>query len=209
MAGEAAHVHFVDDGPRGGPVERRVAFPIVRTRIDDDTLHRRCTIVAFVSRSVATVILRNNGAASVWIEEDFGRIEAHSARRIVWPLNSIAVDLRRLSLPARIRASSDTCGWLRDRWGSHAPAEHHRRDQRGAARFLLRASSRRKSLPLQEKGLRPGDNSDLLWFLVPTVETLGITQFLYQWSDGYHALTRASRERFHPEPTLALSKGSK
>ena len=29
MAGEAPHVHLVDDGPRGGPFQRRVAFPIV------------------------------------------------------------------------------------------------------------------------------------------------------------------------------------
>ena len=33
--------------------------------------------------------------ASIWINEDFGRIEAHSTWRIEWPLNSIAVDLAR------------------------------------------------------------------------------------------------------------------
>src|SRR5438105_13244232 len=95
MAGEAAHMHFVDDSPRGGPVERRVAFPIVCTRINYHTLYRRRAIVALFSRSFATVVLRNNGAASIWVEEDFGRIEAHSTRRIEWPLNSIAVNLLR------------------------------------------------------------------------------------------------------------------
>ena len=109
MAGEAAHMHFVDDRPRGGPVERPVAFPIVGTRIGHHTLHRRRAIVAFLPGRFATVILRNNGAASIWIEEDFGGIEAHSARRIVRPLNSIAVDLpgshaRHEYVPVVIRA---------------------------------------------------------------------------------------------------------
>ena len=93
MAGEAAHMHFVDDRPRGGLVKRPVAFPIVGTRIGHHTLHSRRAIVAFLPGSFATVILRHNGAASIRIEEDFGGIEAHSARRIVGPVNSIAVDL--------------------------------------------------------------------------------------------------------------------
>ena len=93
MAGEAAHMHFVDDGPGGRPVEWRVTFPIVRTQTNHHTLHSRRAIVAFLPGSFATVILRHNGAASIRIEEDFGGIEAHSARRIVGPVNSIAVDL--------------------------------------------------------------------------------------------------------------------
>src|SRR3954466_1840587 len=93
MAREAADMHFVDDSTRSGPVERRVAFPIVCTRINDDALHRYCGIVAFFSRSFATIVLRNSGAASIWVDEEFGRIEAHSIFRIEWSLNSIAVDL--------------------------------------------------------------------------------------------------------------------
>src|SRR5262245_44278002 len=95
MAGKAAHMHFVNDRPRGRSVERRVAFPIVRTRLDHHTLHRRRTIVAFLPSRFATVILRYNGGASIGIEEDFGWIEAHSARRIIGPLSSIAIDLPR------------------------------------------------------------------------------------------------------------------
>ena len=93
MAGKAAHMHFVDDCLRGGPVERHVAFPIVRTRIDHHTLHGRRAIVAFLPSSFATVILRHNGTASIGIEEDFGRIEAQAARRIIGSINSIAIDL--------------------------------------------------------------------------------------------------------------------
>ena len=95
MAGEAAHVHFINDSPRGRPVERRVAFPIVGTWIGHHTLHSRRAIVAFLPGSFATVILRHNGAASIRIEEDFGGIEAHSTRRIERSLNSITVDLPR------------------------------------------------------------------------------------------------------------------
>ena len=109
MTGEAAHMHFVDDRLRRRPVKRRVAFPIVRTRLDHHTFHGRRAIVAFLPSRFATVILRNNGGASIWIEEDFGRIESHSTRRIVGPLSSIAVYLpcshaRHKYVPVVIRA---------------------------------------------------------------------------------------------------------
>ena len=48
MPGEAAHMHFVDDGPGGRPVEWRVTFPIVRTQTNHHTLHSRRAIVAFL-----------------------------------------------------------------------------------------------------------------------------------------------------------------
>src|SRR5262245_1440354 len=93
MAGKAAHMHFIYDGLRGEPIEWRVSFPIVCVRINDNALHSRRGIVTSLSRRFATVVLRNNGAASIWVDEDFSGIEAHSTRRIEWPLNSIAVDL--------------------------------------------------------------------------------------------------------------------
>src|SRR5262249_11934339 len=37
MTGEPTHMQFVDDSPRGGPIERPVAFPIVRLRIRHHT----------------------------------------------------------------------------------------------------------------------------------------------------------------------------
>src|SRR5262249_30291589 len=93
MTGEPTHMQFVDDSPRGGPIEGPVALPIVRPRVRPHTFHCRRAIVAFLPSRFATVILRNNGGASIGIEEDFARIEAHSTRRIVGPLSSIAVDL--------------------------------------------------------------------------------------------------------------------
>ena len=82
MAGEAAHVHLVDDGPRGRPSQRRITFPIVRARIHHHALHRRRGVVAFSTGSVAAVVLRNNDAAAVRVEQDFGRIKPHPFGRI-------------------------------------------------------------------------------------------------------------------------------
>src|SRR6266542_3227219 len=93
MAGKAPHVHLIYDRPRGGPIEWCVAFPIVCMRIYNDALHRHRGIVTFPLCRFATVVLRNYRGASIWVDEDFVRIEAHSTTRIKWPLNSIAVDL--------------------------------------------------------------------------------------------------------------------
>ena len=62
MAGEAAHVHLVDDGPRGRALQRRVPFPVVRVRIHHHALHRCRGVVAFLPRGVAAVVLWNNHA---------------------------------------------------------------------------------------------------------------------------------------------------
>src|SRR5439155_11160158 len=85
------------------------AFPIVRTCINHHTLHRSRAIVAFLPGSFATVIFRNNRAASIWIEEDFRGVEAHSIRGIEWSFNSIGINLpgchaRHEYVPVVIRA---------------------------------------------------------------------------------------------------------
>src|SRR4029077_12399892 len=93
VARKTAHMHFVYDGPRRGPLEWCVSFPIVSTRIRHNALDRQRSVVAFLSGRVATVVLWNNRAASIRIDEDFGRIEAHSTRRIERSPNSISIDL--------------------------------------------------------------------------------------------------------------------
>src|SRR6516165_4021827 len=89
-------MHLVHNGARGPPLQRCVTFPIIRMHIYDHTLHRCPGIVAGLPGSVATVVLWNNGAAPVRIEEDFVWIETHSSRRIESSLNPITVDLTRL-----------------------------------------------------------------------------------------------------------------
>ena len=114
MAGEAAHVHLVDDRPRGGPAQRRVAFPVVGGRIRHHALHRGGGVVAGLGGGLATVLRRHHHAAAIRIQQHLGRIKPHSARRIGRPMHAIAVELARLSLPARTRASSDTSGGCAD-----------------------------------------------------------------------------------------------
>ena len=111
MAGESAHVHLVDDGPGGGPFQRRITFPIVRRRVHHHALHRRRRVVAFSTGSVTAVVFRHNDAAAIWIEQHFGRIKPHPLRGIKWRRER---DSRRsvpAAHPARRRASSGRCGW--------------------------------------------------------------------------------------------------
>src|SRR4030095_14677656 len=96
MAREAAHMHFIYDGPGRGPIEWRVILPVICKRINDDTLHRHRGIVTLPSCRFATIILWNHGGASIWVDQDFVRIEAHSISRSHWPLNSIAAEVARL-----------------------------------------------------------------------------------------------------------------
>jgi len=77
------------------------------------------------------------GRGELWQD----RIACHSKDR-----RAPQLDSRRsapLSRPARKHSSSDRCDWLRDRCGSHARAEHLRRNQKGRGRSPLHASSRR------------------------------------------------------------------
>jgi len=62
-------------------------------RIYHHALHRRRGVVTFLSGSLATVVLRNYYAPSVWVEKHFGRIETHSTPRIESSINSITVEL--------------------------------------------------------------------------------------------------------------------
>src|ERR1700740_745790 len=98
MAREASHVHLVNDRSRGWRVKRSVAFPIVRQWIHDHTLHRCRSVVTFVSRCFAAVILGNSHAVPVRVEENLVGIEPHAVRGIEWPVNSICVKLSRSQL---------------------------------------------------------------------------------------------------------------
>src|SRR5262245_51707502 len=86
-------MHLVHDGLGRPPLQRCVAFPIIRLHIYDHALHGGCGIVAGLPCRVATVVCWNNSAAPVRIQEDFAWIETHSTRRIERAFNSITVDL--------------------------------------------------------------------------------------------------------------------
>ena len=110
MARETSHVHLVNDGPGGGAVQRRVAFPIVSVGIHHHALHRRGGVVAFEASSIAAVIPGNNYAAPVRVEENLGGIKPHPARGIEWPLRPDIRKAAPVRHPARIRANNGRCG---------------------------------------------------------------------------------------------------
>jgi hypothetical protein len=95
VAGKAAHMHFIDDGLRGWPPQRLVAFPIVGGWIDHDALHRGSTVNSGLFGGIAAVEIRNGDATAVGIKKDLGGIDPHAARRIPWPFDAIAIDLAR------------------------------------------------------------------------------------------------------------------
>src|SRR5689334_15952535 len=93
MAGEAAHMHFVNDLSRRWPFQRRITFPVVRRGVHHDALHRRRGIVAFLAGGVTTIPCRHHHPAAIRIEQDFILVEARSLPWIVRAASAISVDL--------------------------------------------------------------------------------------------------------------------
>ena len=114
MAGETAHVHLVNDRPRGRPAQRRVAFPVVGARIRHHALHRRGGVVAGLGGGFTTVLRRHHHAAAIRIQQHLGRIEPHPARRIGRPMHTIAIELARLhSRHERVPVViGSVCAWI-------------------------------------------------------------------------------------------------
>ena len=78
-----------------GPAQRHVSLPVVSARIDDHALHRRRGVVARLLRRLAVVVLRNDHAPAVRVEQDFGRIEPQSALGGRRSLDPVAIKLSR------------------------------------------------------------------------------------------------------------------
>src|SRR4029077_10441780 len=93
VAGEAAHMHFINDGLSRGFVERCVSLPVVSMRICDHAFNGHRGVIASHLGCVATVVLWNNNAASVRIDENLVRIETHSTQRIEGTVNAVTINL--------------------------------------------------------------------------------------------------------------------
>jgi hypothetical protein len=98
MPGKTFDVHLVDDCLRGGPLKWFIAFPIIQVGIDNDTLHRRRGVVSLLLGRLTRVISRNGHSSPIWVEQNFRRVESHPFGRIIWPMNSIAIELTCLQL---------------------------------------------------------------------------------------------------------------
>ena len=78
---EAGDVHFVDHRIDERPLERRVAFPVVLRRIDDDALHGAGRVVARRGRLAAVVFLGVGHGERVRIDQQLLGIESQAGRR--------------------------------------------------------------------------------------------------------------------------------
>ena len=121
MPGEAAHVHLVDDGPRGRPLQRGVALPVVGGE-STTTLFIAVAVLSPGRRAASRLYPREPRRLGRRDRGALGGIEAHPARGIERALDPIAVQLARVARPARTRASSGRCGWPQDRAESRARA---------------------------------------------------------------------------------------
>src|SRR5277367_1072926 len=90
-------MHLIDNRQRRWLAERFIAFPVVCQRIDHDALHRSCSIVASPACSPSVVVFGHNHAASIRIEKNLVRIEAETAVRVEWTVDSISVELSGLN----------------------------------------------------------------------------------------------------------------
>ena len=152
MAGEAAHVHLVNDGPRGRPLQRRVAFPVVRGRIDHHALHRRRGVVALPCARLAAVVSSGTTTPRPYgSSRTLAGSNRRPARRIERSLDAIAVDLPGLHTRHERRASSGTCGW----------PQGSRRITRGGRGVVL---------PIEEQQLHAGGVREKTLKLTPSGE---------------------------------------
>ena len=104
----AAHVHLIDDGPRGRHSRRRLPVPI-ETGIDDDGLRHEGCAVALVEREIFVGVadrvaeaggVPNHAAdqlARVRIEQQLVRVEAMPLLGLVGAVHAIPVDEARHS----------------------------------------------------------------------------------------------------------------
>jgi len=75
------------------PAERRVAFPIVSSRIDNYAFHRRRSVVSRPRSRVATVVFGDHDAARIRIKQHLGMVKPQAQRGLEPSVHAIAVNL--------------------------------------------------------------------------------------------------------------------
>src|ERR1700681_3171763 len=58
-----------------------------------DALHSGHYMFLVCANSIATVVLRNNDASSIWIEEQFGGVKTQPVLWVPWSVHAIAINL--------------------------------------------------------------------------------------------------------------------
>src|ERR1700722_9037625 len=147
MPRESADVHLINDGPGGRVAQRAIAIPVVVSRIDHDTLHRRRRVVARKPGGVAGVACRNCYAAPIWVQQNLAGIKIKAARGIPGSVYAISVELARPEprhehVPIVIRSilygidGNDTSGL-----GVIIPIEEQQVDRRGTSRIYAKVDT--------------------------------------------------------------------
>src|SRR6478609_9571900 len=114
MLSKALQVHFVHDGSSRCDVWRFVALPVIRTRIDDYAFHGCGEIISRAASALSVVVLGNDYASAIWVQQTFLGVEPQSIFRVEWSVSSICVNLSRRGvrdehMPIMV---STVCVWI-------------------------------------------------------------------------------------------------
>ena len=97
MLGEAAHVELIDQGAGHWAAQRYVVFPIVAAQVHNRALHGALAVVPWQHGRFARIFLPLHHGSAIWVQQQFGAIEAQTLRGIIGTVSSEAVELTRLN----------------------------------------------------------------------------------------------------------------
>ena len=95
MAGEAAHMQFVNYGLGEGPLEWQIAFPIIVAGIGHDAFHRHSCVVAGPACGSAVVGFWDRYGKTIRVEQNLLAIEPKTALRDERPMGAVTINLPR------------------------------------------------------------------------------------------------------------------
>jgi hypothetical protein len=86
-------MQFVDYRCAKWMLERVIAFPVERTQISNNALHRGRCVVSRVTRSGTIIVLSNGNTLAIWVNQHFVAVKSISSRRIARPIDAVSVEL--------------------------------------------------------------------------------------------------------------------
>lgn len=93
VAGEASHMHLINDGLRRRPAQGLVSFPVVGGGIDHHALHCHGGVVTRLGGRLAVIVRWNHHPAAIRIQQHLCRVKAHSPGRIGRPVHTVGIEL--------------------------------------------------------------------------------------------------------------------
>src|SRR5262249_44598407 len=93
MACKPPHVHLVNDGPCGWPVQWLVPLPVVRAGVHHSTLHCAGNVVPCATGGTSAVAFWEHDRTRIWVKQELRWGEPVTETRIEWSVNRVAVNL--------------------------------------------------------------------------------------------------------------------